>query len=1199
MALQTRIVTCEVFYPDGSTPWEGGIVTYRLKQDSYTAEATVPKSTVTATVDAAGHSAAELWCNAEGFRESRWGYTLPDGSSGEFVLPEGSDPISLEFIRQQEDRYDWEPPENEGWDALLELILSLLRNTANTLLGDGLIGTKNSGSGAVATTVHAKLGQFILSSDYDTLEDAAAAALAAERALVINSTIAVDEGTTIPATVGTLALPGCDVVIAEDVTLTINGAFAAGRHQVFSGDGTADLNSAKINGVFPEWWGITVGADNTAAFQKACDAHLTVIGDDWNTQYWLQIDLTQWSPKNFHRIKHPGNDPSRGWANGVWTGPTLRDGAVIKDCSILMTRGTSPVGTGRGVFCFGAGNVYYADPEAPTPELEALRVERVTLHHNRFENFTYGGGSPVTGGERYKVLFTQSVDNVIFTDNHLIGTHERNTIIGAYVFDCKGSAIFNDNYGERVFSGIVLEYATSVTLSRNIWWNSRQFIDCDAHVDRAVVSNNLFDREERDTGTDDAVYEFNGVKNLSMTGNVTVNGHRGCVLNCKPNLYRVWEDVMTQTETAGPANTGMWDNATMTSNVWRNITWQVFLGGSNWNTFPHPEQLIGGPLVIDDVIVDCGWELGSGDEHAIVQIYEGRGLRITPHIENPAQILTTVATAVTDIDPEVFSLEFTSVDGFAVGDKFSLQYDGDTEAPRKNQIMTITDITGSIVTFDNALTWTVDAGNSIRGGSGGGLGVYARAFVEGDGVSELATTIAVAAAEGDEEITVVNGAGYQKYALIDIEMDDPDIDTFQVEIADRDGNTISLAEPLPGAASIGNDVFQHGAEGAGEGSALTGIIGGTYENCGFSAIRVNKPGRILIDRPVIRNCGRHAVPGNRRQVWIQGLQEEYTRDSKPAVVTIDGADIEATIDDIRFGLLVQAGHLPDFSNGWTAGLWVFTLRNSRIVGHNYASEPDLDNFDLHILDAGETEGEVATSNQSLVNFHMANNIIGTTSINTHVDSQIASAAPVWMTGPSYPIEIGAPNARLPRGMVVQNSTPLEERAFGWVATEEGRPGTWEPFGAIGPRLPLTLTIVPRYPTSTSSSPAYNSGAAGNTIRWTGGHATQDLAYISFITPKWAEGARTVKALIVGTATPENIIIKTSRTNGTAAGSTPGFGTSNSEEQSTVSVAGTYVEVTIAAVTLTAGEVCNLGFRPRTPADGAVVETKEFLTAWLE
>jgi len=133
--------------------------------------------------------------------------------------------------------------------------------------GSSLIGYIQSGSGAVATTVQARLRKVFFTSDYDTFVNAVAAA--ANGTLIVNSTITVSTNVTVPSTVALQVSKEGIFNIATAVILTINGNFEAGVYQVFNitGTGSVVFNPQFTSVGYPEWWGASTnaGIDATAA----------------------------------------------------------------------------------------------------------------------------------------------------------------------------------------------------------------------------------------------------------------------------------------------------------------------------------------------------------------------------------------------------------------------------------------------------------------------------------------------------------------------------------------------------------------------------------------------------------------------------------------------------------------------------------------------------------------------------------------------------------------------------------------------------------------------------------------------------------------------------------------------------------------------------------------------------------------------
>ena len=131
-----------------------------------------------------------------------------------------------------------------------------------------------AGTGAVVTTVQAKLRETVSIQDYgNNLAVALTAIGAASQTLVINVPITLAGNTTIPANVSLLMEKGGSIT-TTGYTLTINGAFLAGPYQVFNGTGSVIFGAGAIDSARPEWWksnDIPGTTPMQAGFQAAID----------------------------------------------------------------------------------------------------------------------------------------------------------------------------------------------------------------------------------------------------------------------------------------------------------------------------------------------------------------------------------------------------------------------------------------------------------------------------------------------------------------------------------------------------------------------------------------------------------------------------------------------------------------------------------------------------------------------------------------------------------------------------------------------------------------------------------------------------------------------------------------------------------------------------------------------------------------
>jgi hypothetical protein len=613
-------------------------------------------------------------------------------------------------------------------------------------------------------------------------------------------------------------------------------------------------------------------------------------------------------------------------------------------------------------------------------------------------------------GERYKVLLVQSVENVKFDRNVLIGRGTHYPLVGTYMFDV-GSSTTNDNYCEGVFTLTVQQYSSNGTISGNRLVNSRQLNDLDAWNENYTIFGNTFDRDEWETNPDDYVYEFNGTKNVKFYGNVSKMGHAGVGISNKRNLFTTWEGVMTQDQELGVA-TCLWQNIECTGNTFVDFTHQAYVVGSNWNSTPHPGELIGEHLIIHDTIVDCGHALGVSDEHALVRVYEGRDVDVRCAISNPSRIITRLDVAAA---LGATQLTLDSVDGVAVGDYISILLDAN--ANRTHTKARITAINGSVVEIDNGLDFAAGNINKVWIGPGDAKGIYARSWTDADVVDEVETTIGTAAAAGDDFIIVASAAGLSPGAGLTIEMDDPELDIHETSSISINGTTVYLADPLPGAASVGNDVIQASADGADEASTMIVTIGGSISDTGRPAIDLSRVERAQFVRPIIRNCGANASGNDRRQVFINRLE------ARTALVT-GSLDVKATLSEIKYGVGVYADDM-------TAAAWSVRLSDSVISGHAL--------YDLYL---GDSESEL----EDITNLSVTDSHVPLTNINLSLALSYRAAGEMWAT--TYPTVGTGRNAAFPVGFKVWNSAPAIGSPKGWECITAGKPGTWASMGNL-------------------------------------------------------------------------------------------------------------------------------------------------------
>lgn len=119
--------------------------------------------------------------------------------------------------------------------------------------------------------------------------------------LLISTNVAISASVTIPVNVSCWFIsPGMFTVAANQV-VTFAGAVVADRHQIFAGSGTVDLTDAKLDWVYPEWWGAVAlkaaagtPADSTTALVAAVESRRNILLDQGiygtTAELFLQTD---------------------------------------------------------------------------------------------------------------------------------------------------------------------------------------------------------------------------------------------------------------------------------------------------------------------------------------------------------------------------------------------------------------------------------------------------------------------------------------------------------------------------------------------------------------------------------------------------------------------------------------------------------------------------------------------------------------------------------------------------------------------------------------------------------------------------------------------------------------------------------------------------------------------------------------------
>ena len=164
-----RAVSDTVLHPNG-TPYVNTTIRFVLRQGSYSASAAYtggdPSGNVTAITNASGGYTVNLWANAEGLAPSTYLVAYP-GETFEIIIPAGTGGISMAALRTTVT--NWVPATVQ---TAIDVHRAELANTTTTGLGDGLVGYRSAGTGAVGRTVHSRLADLAVAvEDFGAVGD--------------------------------------------------------------------------------------------------------------------------------------------------------------------------------------------------------------------------------------------------------------------------------------------------------------------------------------------------------------------------------------------------------------------------------------------------------------------------------------------------------------------------------------------------------------------------------------------------------------------------------------------------------------------------------------------------------------------------------------------------------------------------------------------------------------------------------------------------------------------------------------------------------------------------------------------------------------------------------------------------------------------------------------------------------------------
>jgi hypothetical protein len=583
------------------------------------------------------------------------------------------------------------------------------------------------------------------------------------------------------------------------------------------------------------------------------------------------------------------------------------------------------------------------------------------------EGLTLGGkvGNAVLGPfvAPIATLIAQSVDGLLYNENSLDGDN----LVGMYGFDVHGVRIL-DNEFNNAEKLAALDYCKHIQFNNNKAFNSVQLLDLNKICEDVTINGNIYDRFST-FAEGDAIVEFNGARNVTAQGNIFNKGTRAFILNNKGLVYKSWKLMMRQnfatTDAAWAENISnsyfaTWEHITLKGNRYEEIQRCPIYVGDSWKVFTEervafPETTCGTDLTIDDTAIDCAGYPFFNRFNGVVQVMEGKQLRIKMHIDNPSAIRSWTSSAV------VAGLNQRTIAVSAVANIDVATLAGQ---PLRLVISDTSEDNAAIYLIDSATlaagVWTItvqrditvgtDAGQPIWIGPGNSCGISLRSWIDSDHWNEerdIVTSVSSLAAAGQPTISIPDpGIGSPPASLagliIRVTHDDAINRTYTILSAVDAGATytLTLTGNLAASAAAGRaltilnatvTVYATGATQRSDCELLE--CSGYVKNVASQGFFMYRGRVSSLDGLKMENCG------SRDRTRYAGLiiEPEVRQARAFGSISIDNsAELNqagsAPFVDYGFAVNTATGDLND-ATIWSPSKRVLDLRNSRIVGH--------------------------------------------------------------------------------------------------------------------------------------------------------------------------------------------------------------------------------------------------------------------------